>query len=276
LSGTKTLSSLYGDPDANVTDIVQVCADNAIDGLSCSAVFKSATDADLVFLNAIQSGGANNYALGVSAFVPRLGGRFATVDADGDNEFGGPPDSPDYGILSWFYADSGRKTIPTVIQNVCNAIENVYNDLVAADAIGYTRPKNGKGKLAYEWEDSLGKHKITVEIGPFILPEITRKKSGNWLVNKTCQRLSNYCEGTSGCQYPENTNQTTLDYSTQYRTWVRITREDPAGTQYSSTKKNILGLWNPYDTGGGTLKIVRESVAYYSYDKVGIKARRVQ
>jgi hypothetical protein len=196
--------------------------------------------------------------------------RFLTTDADGDNEFGP--------IMPWFY------TIPPNPDLPCNDLTNdcrgeivkaidelrdiIKNFSVEMDGISSITP-NGAGTLSYEWDDSAGKHKVTVETGPFILPELTDpEKTGNWLKNKTCQEVKYYCENSPGCPSQYN-----LPFD---RTWVKVSREDPANTPINKNK-NVIGIWNPLDNSGGKISISRESVAKFSYDQVGLyktKAKR--
>ncbi len=81
--------------------------------------------------------------------------------------------------------------------------------------------------VRYAWQDmAVGgdtprNHYVIVRFGPYRTARIVRTKSGNFLFNKTCLRLSNY-QDVNG-----------------EKTWVRIIRGD------ESNKVGNVGTWNP-------------------------------
>jgi hypothetical protein len=94
----------------------------------------------------------------------------------------------------------------------------------------------------YAWEDSRGKHAVTVEVSQFKMPTTKRKKSSSFLKTTICIVLKDYEDATGK------------------NTWVRITRRDPS-------QRFGVWTWNP---GGGT--VTKVSRIRYSFDRVGVTA----
>ncbi len=98
----------------------------------------------------------------------------------------------------------------------------------------------GYNPIIYQWDDARGHTTVQVTAGPFRMA--ATKTSSSW--TKTCVRLVNYTDADN-C-------------------WIRVTRFEPGGDQ---VPVGPLGNWNPFNRG-----ITKISKAYYSFDKVGIKA----
>ncbi|MCG8432067.1 MAG: hypothetical protein MJA29_12960, partial [Candidatus Omnitrophica bacterium] len=121
--------------------------------------------------------------------------------------------------------------------------------------------ENGAGSLSYAWEDSRGEHEVTVTTGPFVFAWVRKEKSGNFLINKTCMVLTDYCDNLSGCGDYEKMSPGDV--------YVEIERLDEVGQrEVTSTGEVDLGL--RWYTAAPTGRIRRLSRAGYSYDFVGV------
>lgn len=110
------------------------------------------------------------------------------------------------------------------------------------------RASNGAGSVEYKWRDSRGKHIVTVETGPFIVPHIETKSSGSkWWRKKTCVYIADATDGG--------------------RAWVKITRKEPSSSDPGERERLNMGLWrwNPF-----VGPIVKKSCGAYDYNAVGL------
>lgn len=137
-------------------------------------------------------------------------------------------------------------------------------------------------------------HSVTIETSRFKIPWIDEEKSGGFLSKKVCLVLTDYCYDPNGQLASLGTKECKNSYNP---VWVKITRND-LGNQAI----NMLGSWNSKDTAqeedtdlecdtakeeetsaavnaeacaawkdkNPKFKIMRKSVAYFNYDKVGL------
>ena len=169
-----------------------------------------------------------------AANPPCQDGAFATVDADLNDEF-----------------QEAKKAISNFIseiQGYRNSFRDYYTNMENAYRV-LAEEYGGLNPATYKWQDSRGSHSITTEASSFKIPRIEVKKSGGFLKKKICLVLRDYSDDGS-------------------RTWIKITRSDPANKELKSGKVS-LGLWNPFVSG----EITKTSKAYYSYDKAGIAGK---
>ncbi len=158
---------------------------------------------------------------------PCQDGGFASVDGDGADEF----------------AEAQRQLdllIPEVerFRAALRAFDANMRAAIAASGA----PFGGINPVTYAWRDSRGDHSVRVEVGPFKVPQVKKKKKGNFLVGKICLRVVDYEDDGS-------------------RAWVRVTRQDPARS---------LGFWRWNPFGGRITKMARVS---YSFDRVGLAGK---
>jgi hypothetical protein len=174
-------------------------------------------------------------------------GPFATTDADLNDEF-----TPVLASL---------KGQENTINNIRSAISHFADALKTFESNPVNvKPTNGSGSAGpYEWTDSEGNgYAAKVTSGPFVFPSMTTYKKGNWLLNKTCTKLVNYCDNIdSGC--PDN----------NHRTWISVTKEEAANVAVKSSRMN-LGLWNPF-AGSNKRTVTKKAYVVFSPDKVGVK-----
>lgn len=100
----------------------------------------------------------------------------------------------------------------------------------------------------YCWTDSRGDEHVLVQLGAYKIPAIRVRKSGNFLMNKTC----NYIwpeDWRSGGNMDEN------------QCSVMIIRVDP------TKSLGPLGYWNPF----AARPVTKKAWAYYKWDRVGLK-----
>ena len=140
-------------------------------------------------------------------------------------------------------------TIISGINSFQNDIYNFNQRMYAA----YTplEEKGGINPVTYSWTDSRGEHSIEVEAGPYKLARIEVRKSGGFLKKEICLILKDYSDDGS-------------------RTWVKITRREPANKELG-----MLGKWNPVASAadGGFFTITRSSRAAYSFNYIKISGK---
>jgi len=93
------------------------------------------------------------------------------------------------------------------------------------DPTGLVKPCGGKNPVRYEWEDSSGRHMVSVKT-VYKVPRLKQEKRGNWFSGEIIISLVDYSDGPGNpCE-------------------VIITRQDP--------RENLggIGWWNPF---GGTI-----------------------
>ncbi|MDD5618543.1 MAG: hypothetical protein PHG69_05560, partial [Candidatus Omnitrophica bacterium] len=115
-------------------------------------------------------------------------------------------------------------------------LENLYNQIQGA-SIGVIN-FGGINPVIYEWNDSRGDHRVTVQVAPTVkMPRTQQEKHGNWWSGKKCVVLKDY-EDTTG-----------------QNTWVRVIRQDPVA---QDRQVGILGFWR---SGSGEI----DRTAHVSY-----------
>lgn len=119
------------------------------------------------------------------------------------------------------------------IQTFRDASQQFHDNMKAAEALVAAQG----GGTTYAWTDSRGPHSVKVEVGPFRIAYIKKKKSGGFLKKKICLILMDYSDGGGN-------------------TWVKLTRQDPS-------REAGFWTWNPH---GGT--ITKMSRVSYSFDQV--------
>jgi hypothetical protein len=161
------------------------------------------------------------------AFVNGVTVPFASSDADTDDEF--------QSVLASLDGFLGN------IQTFRSALQQLNVNLQAAAPSASTF--GGLNPATYAWKDSRGDHSVAVQVGPFKIPRVVKKKTGNWLVGKICLTLTDFQDNGTNA-------------------WVRVTRRDPS---------TAMGLWRWNPFGGQMTKISRVS---YSFDRVDIAGTR--
>jgi len=178
---------------------------------------------------------------------------FATIDNDTANEFTEPLQTLTNQVPM---ITSTRDAIRQFAGNMKDFEANPVN----------VRLPNGGGDVTYPWkvpdkDEGPYEYSVKVETGPFIFPKLTTKKTGNWLLNKTCTKVENGCANTGGCTY-SNSNHNDIYY-------VRITREEPANIPLKPGGVT-LGKWNPFSGSSNKITITKTSRPYYDANSVGI------
>ena len=88
----------------------------------------------------------------------------------------------------------------------------------------------GNNPTIYRWHDARGDHEVEVQLGPFRIPWLRKKKSGGFLMKKVCIILTDHSDNGG-------------------RTWVRITKTHPTDTP--------IGVWTWNAFPGQTTKVGR-------------------
>ena len=138
-----------------------------------------------------------------------------------------------------------------------SAIMNLFIGMKAAEAAALasctppgccaTSGCSSQSCAEYCWTDTRGDHHVLVQLGAYKIPIIKVKKTGNFLMNKTCNYI--WPEGwRSGGNMDES------------QCSVTITRIDP------TKSLGPLGYWNPF-----AWPITKKAWAYYKWDRVGLK-----
>ena len=83
---------------------------------------------------------------------------------------------------------------------------------------------SGNNPTVYRWQDARGDHAVEAQLGPFRIPWLRKKKSGNFLMNKVCVILTDHQDLTG------------------QRTWVRIAQHHPTN--------KAMGIWSWNPTAG--------------------------
>jgi hypothetical protein len=117
--------------------------------------------------------------------------------------------------------------------------------LTSATNLEATLRNYGGVNPIYSWKDSRGQRAVSVEVGPFNMPEW--KKKNNW--RKTCIGVRNYSD----------------DGSSGGRCWIKVTQ-----TTTPAVSLGVLGAWNPFRRS-----ITKTSKAYYTVDKSNNTANAV-
>ena len=157
--------------------------------------------------------------------------KFGSSDADTDDEF-----MPVLNAVDAFIADDALP-FRTAIKDFVDAMA-VQEALLAAPPVVPTNP------VTYAWTDTQGAHDVTAEVGPFVLAR-TKKTSSGFLIKTVCIKLKDY-DDPSGS-----------------RTWVKITRRDPAGKE--------LGFWRWSPIPLTTTRLSRSA---YSFNYVNLAGTR--
>ncbi len=152
---------------------------------------------------------------------------FGSIDADLDDEFN--------------YVQNELSDLIADIEVFRGEILDFYNDMSAMASV--ITGKYKENPVTYEWEDSRGKHSITVQAGPFVIPYIRYHKDGNFLKYEKCYTLTNYQDDGS-------------------LTWIKINRRDPDSKDVSSG--GFISGWF------GLGSVIRKSHVGYSFNYVAI------
>ena len=192
---------------------------------------------------------------------------FATTDADLENEFA---EGVGGGVFTGHAQDydlgtgEGKGGIVYFLRQVKSFYDQLQSDLGVPPAKdgrlpnplqplndpirGDTHPTDGR----YSWQDSRGRHTVTVDMGPFIKASMEEFHAHGLakLWGKSGFRLVEYCDNSPDCPYkgPD-------------RTWVRIIREDP-----NDPNSPTAGWWKWNPFGNKITKAAR-----VSYDRLFVK-----
>ncbi|MDD5292093.1 MAG: hypothetical protein PHY46_02780, partial [Candidatus Omnitrophica bacterium] len=158
---------------------------------------------------------------------------YATIDKNTDDEFAAVR-SRLYDIASHVLRFNGA--LWDLNRQINETMEQAIDLRIGNASLTGTNP------ITYSWSDSLGSHKVIVEVSNFNIPRTKTVERGNWWSGQSCTVMKKYKDETG-----ENT-------------WVRIRREDPDNRQVG-----ILGFWRSGDAEGA---IERTAHAAYSYDYV--------
>lgn len=173
---------------------------------------------------------------------------FATIDEDADDEF-----------------EPVTRVFCTQLEDTQEFVDEVptWEPRLGQDSGSIPRATTGEGTVTYPWDDNRGHHEVTVNTGPFRFAWIRKHKSGNFLVNKTCLILTDYCDNNppGGCS--------------SYRrlrpgdTYVEVIRQDDPDTRDLPSAGSVnLGLrWNPFNNAG---RVRRRSRVSYHHLFVGV------
>lgn len=165
---------------------------------------------------------------------PCTGESYSTVDADAFDEFA-DAQARMQGLID------GISALRTALQQTRNQIVSLSGQL--ATSFGGLNP------ATYRWQDSRGAHAVQVDVGPFRLPAVKKKTSGNFLVKKICMVLEHHTSGQNNTPVPK----------------VVIRRRDPTSE---------MGLWrwnawmNPNTSSEWTM--TKQGCANYSPTAVGL------
>jgi hypothetical protein len=128
------------------------------------------------------------------------------------------PKHPDYYATTDLDFDDEFVTAREQIQNI---IIHTEKFMAYLETLNNAYGPDQFNPVIYEWTDSLGDHKVTVQVSHFVIPGTRTEERGNWWSGEDCVVLKNSSDAKGD------------------NTWVKVRREDTA----ANTPVGILGFW---------------------------------